>query len=394
MMRIAAMLLMLMSLACAAAADSTLYTYSNLMAENLYYECEDFTGELPAQLQTALAGRIWANDRILCGAMRSAYLRSDPGREPEQTALVAVMRQGDVLLFGASNESGTWNTCLETDGFLSSAQDFAITVRAAYGGDGRIREAPLALDAGGEEFCVVIRPDGSVELSDYRYAREDGVSFALSFQEGSLWAHLDRDGMLMQEENVQGQIPRRLLAWTYDSIPANMAQARAFAQVNPALLDEGEAMIFGVNFRERDTTESRSMGKYTAKVRLLEKPKDARASWHHVAVGDTQGWVSSTYVLTADMQSRQSQIAENLSQVLDVARADREIALVSFPGESGKQMIGKGTLMHVLARNDGWLHVIIPRGEITWKTDWEGEYGYVQENSVTTGLSIADVAYR
>jgi len=40
------------------------------------------------------------------------------------------------------------------------------------------------------------------------------------------------------------------------------------------------------------------------------------------------------------------------------------------------------------------LHVVIPQGELTWKTDWDGTYGVVPANGVTLGISAADLKWK
>ena len=57
-------------------------------------------------------------------------------------------------------------------------------------------------------------------------------------------------------------------------------------------------------------------------------------------------------------------------------------------------MIPDGTMMHIIIENDGWAHVVIPRGEITWETDWDGTYGFVRSEEIVTGVSIADIKWK
>lgn len=388
-------LLIWMLLAAPAWAESTLYTYSNDLASNLYYVCEDFTGDVPPEVLDALSGRLLAGDEILCGTILSEYLRSDPEEPRRAGALIAVRRKEKILLFGISDEEGICRAALETDSFFSDRQDFQLTVLPHYGINGGINDAHLAIVMGGEIFRLVVKPDAGLYLQEYEAFKEEGDRFCLTIRAGSMHAGIYRSGVLVHEERVGGLIPQRLCAWTYAHMPMGMAQVKAFAALNPVLLEDDEAVIYGVNFRKQATTKSPSMGQYTAKVRLLDRPKDASASWYHVAVGDTQGFVSSTYVVTKQSRANgQEQMEACLSEMLPVARADRETALADQPGGNGKMMLSSGKMMHVIASHEGWLHVVIPREEITWKTDWNGIYGYVREDAVTTGISIADVKWR
>ncbi len=46
-----------------------------------------------------------------------------------------------------------------------------------------------------------------------------------------------------------------------------------------------------------------------------------------------------------------------------------------------------GTRMHVLARVGDWLYVCVPRGDIGWLMDIEGEFGFVKGKKVRLGSS-------
>ena len=44
--------------------------------------------------------------------------------------------------------------------------------------------------------------------------------------------------------------------------------------------------------------------------------------------------------------------------------------------------------------DNGFLHVIVPRGELTWMTDWDGIYGFVRKEDLAVGISKADVSWK
>lgn len=58
--------------------------------------------------------------------------------------------------------------------------------------------------------------------------------------------------------------------------------------------------------------------------------------------------------------------------------------------EAFANVLREGTLVHEIMENDGDLHVIVPRGELTWQTDWDGIYGFVKAADVTLGITKAD----
>ena len=82
------------------------------------------------------------------------------------------------------------------------------------------------------------------------------------------------------------------------------------------------------------------------------------------------------------------------SAMSKVGCAKRETVLYNLPGEDAYAMLPAGMMMHVLMEKDGWAHVIIPRGEITWQTDWYGIYGFVKQVDMIRGVSIADVEWK
>ena len=57
-------------------------------------------------------------------------------------------------------------------------------------------------------------------------------------------------------------------------------------------------------------------------------------------------------------------------------------------------IVPAGTLMHVIHQAGDRLHVILPRAELTWKTDWDGTYGMISVEDVTCGMSPADMRWK
>ena len=80
--------------------------------------------------------------------------------------------------------------------------------------------------------------------------------------------------------------------------------------------EEGEAFIFGVNLRERPTGQSPSMGKFTTRVRVLDRAEGPQVPWYQVQFDDKTGWVSGTYVLWPEHEPHRSQIMLHLSEML------------------------------------------------------------------------------
>ncbi len=382
MKRIAALLAALL-LVPALAGASQLYTYENAHG-TVRFECEDFGREMPAELAQLPVFR--AGDQIVGGTICAEYWKDGARELREKKALVALRREGKLLIVGAALKDGVWNACVETDSFFDGSQRPVVT---AYKDVGIL----FSVSVGEERYRMNVSDNGTVYLLNYEVDTDDGRTFTLDLSAGGLYAAIMQNGQRVWVEEAHGQVPRRLFAWTYASLPTSIPQMQAYARLNPAALESGQAYVFGVNFREQPTGDSQSMGLYTARVRVLgETSAGVRAPWHHVAVGDTQGWVSGVYLV--DAAARKTRICEEASKVLAVARMQQEGSLLSEPGGNGKQLLRQGTMMHVISERDGWLHVVIPRGEITWKTDWDGTYGFVRKSSVVIGQSLADLYWK
>lgn len=141
------------------------------------------------------------------------------------------------------------------------------------------------------------------------------------------------------------------------------------------------------------TSNSKSMGQYSAKVQVLDTKRGTKWPWYHVRIGELIGWVSGNYVTTSPKQDALHYYGSE-SGVWSVARAKGDAPLRALPDGETVQMIFEGTLMHVIEENNGWAHVMIPRSEITWQIDWDGTCGFVRSEEIVTGVSIADVRWK
>ena len=50
--------------------------------------------------------------------------------------------------------------------------------------------------------------------------------------------------------------------------------------------------------------------------------------------------------------------------------------------------------VYVLSENEGWLHVLVPEGEIAPRISWRGTYGYVRADEVAQGRTLAELRWR
>ena len=186
-------------------------------------------------------------------------------------------------------------------------------------------------------------------------------------------------------------IPGRFAAWSHEAFPKTAVQAQHVEHVNALEIEEDEAFVSGGNFREKPTGSSKSWGQYCAKVKVLGSMPGKQEPWINVQLGNLTGWVSDNYVLNAQDDTR-FYAAESAMSKVGCAR--QETVLYNLPGEEAVAMVPEGMMMHVLTEKDDWAHVIVPRSEITWQTDWDGMYGFVKMEDLCTGVSITDVKWK
>ncbi len=381
-----AVLMVLMALAACARAELYAYDY-----DSTYNVCANFDGELPQDVASALEGFLREGDEVICGARkRKCYVRKD--REGwDASALVAVRRGEDILLVHASGVNGAWDVTVESDSFLADGEAFSITTPPQD--EGTLLSYCIAV--GDTVYTVIRQTSGGKRLwlTQAERTLADGSVFTLTCVNGRAIWRTARDGEAAESGAYDAVLPRRLAAWTAGAYPKSEAELQAFMAAHAPALEADEAYICGVNLRERATGDSRSWGRYTARVRILSREPGKQAPWFHVQVGNLDGWVSGMYLVTPNGEET-DRLCAAAAHVHDAARARTQTGLYDRPGGAQTGTVPEGTLVHVLAEADGWLHVILPRAELTWETDWDGTYGFVKAQDMAVGVCKADAVWR
>lgn len=293
------------------------YVYSSDQAPLVYFDCEDFESELPEALDGVFDEWLKEGDAIISGTICTTRDRSKPETALSSDALLALRRDEKILLLGACCRDGSWRSAVETDSFFAPGQKFDVTCLPMHGMEGKLNGAFPALVCGEGEFVVSVREDARVMLEEYRAACADGSELSIRVGSGSLHASRMLDGVEQESGRAQGVFGSRLRNWTYDAFPKSCAQVNTLEGMGMPEFAEDEALIFGVNLREQPTSQSRSMGKYTAIVRILDRREGTHAPWYQVQWEDKTGWVSGDYVLFPEHEPHRSQIALHLSSLLD-----------------------------------------------------------------------------
>jgi len=361
-------------------------TYELESGPNGYFVCEDFEDEMPRMARNTFAGLIREDDEVLCGTLFQEHYRNSPGKVNRGGALMAVKRDGKILIMSANGDGKDWNTGIETDRFLPHDAEFSITTT------GESLYAHLTILYRDTAYEIRTTSTGGAYLYKYSWTDETGNSFYMDCDHGEfiLRAEMENVDRILAEGKA---IPDRLSAWKADALPRSEEELRAFEAAYPLELAHDEAYIAGVNLRERATGESPSWGSYSAKAQVLGEKPGKSVPWVHVQVGNLEGWVSGNYVHRLGVRD-QMHVYSTAAMVHAVGRAKRETSLMRMPDGESIMQLEADTYVHVLGRKDGWLHVIVPRNELTWQTDWNGTYGFVRAQDMAVGISKVDATYK
>lgn len=383
-------LMMILLLCLCVSAQAEPYTYSSDQAPTVRFDCEDFDAEIPEALSGVFDSRIRAGDEILCGTMDVTKYNS--GRETVRgaEALLALRRGEKILLLGAKKTETGWRCAVETDSFISPGQRFDLTILPRHNAEGAFIGVYPAIVFGEEEFLVSVREDARMILELYRAPWGDGSLLTINVGQSFLFADRYKDGILQESRSATGVIPGRICGWTSEAFPRSCAEVAEWEGRGMIEFAENEAFIFGVNLRERPTGSSRSMGKYTAKVRILDRAEGKQSPWYQVAFGGMTGWVSGTYVLRPGMHNGTSEIALYLSEVPRVAKTVRAAALLGAPDGNVLAQLEAGTMLQIVSENGGWLYAALAEDDAPL-INWNGAFGFVRIEDVVTGVSPADL---
>lgn len=381
--------LMLLGTACAQT-----YTFSDPEHSRTMYTCEDFARDIPSSAKEAFADVLREGDEIICGTIIDVTWE---GLEGEQggSAMMAIRRGENLLLLGAlrGHEDEVWRACVESDRFLPEDIAFSMTCVPDYSSRGVLRFVCMVLDTGNEQLMIQASSDGMLYLHEYVRKETDGTKTVAAYANGAVDWGKRKDGKKDAIYGGAGPMPSRLCAWTYDSLPRSLEESENWTAPLPFDLTEDEGYLSGVNLRERPTGQSQSFGIYRAKVQILGQQPGPDALWYNVRVGNLEGWASGRYLKTADLEDGYP-LAAYQTTVSKSGRAKTDVQMLDRPGGKVMMTLEEGTLVHAIMEHDGYLHVIVPRGEISWQTDWNGTYGFVKSEDVTVGVSIADVMWR
>ena len=354
---------------------------------NGYFVCEDFEDEMPRQAEQIFAGLIHAGDEVICGTIFQIHYRNDLQKLGRGGALLAVRRNGKILLMSANTNGDVWHAGIETDCFLPADAQFKIT--------GLMKGMYVHLTIHYQDVAYEIRTtsDGGAYLYKYSWMDENENKMYMDCYRGKFTLCKERLDGVDEMLAAGNAIPDRLAAWTAEALPRTVEDLCNFEMTNPFVLNDDEAYIVGVNLRENATGKSKTWGKYTAKVQILGQKAGSDAPWFNVRVGNLEGWASGIYVHRQRKETQEDVYGAAVT-LHPVGRIKRRTALLQTHGGESIMQLEQDVYVHVLGECDGFLHVIVPRGELTWMTDWDGIYGFVRKEDLAVGISKADASWK
>lgn len=361
----------------------------------------EFTGQLPEELQSLcenephLAG--WS---CLSGAMRlsetaecSALIAF--GRGTERLLVMAVEMEEKLHMLPVGEQA------LFQGRELSIHYDpreslYSIEYPLDESGDEveRFRVQPAAEQRVGEESRILCK------IKDYRRVNQktlDGFVLESPYRfekAGGNWrATVYRPSKPTESRDFDLDLPNWLDDQSAEDFPRSMEECEKLAEAGTGV-PEGYAVCRGVHLRQKTSSRSKDLGEFKpgTLVRLLETVPGDPWPWAHVQAGMLEGYMCNLYV---SYEGSTNDTPVSRISALPVAETLGDTALKENMTLLGKTLtrLPAGTRMHVLCEYDGWLYVCIPRGELAWRMDVDGQYGFVKTAEVRNSASLAQLEW-
>ena len=358
-----------------------------------------FEDEAPALLKQALLDAELGEGKTVCGAMHEYVLK--PGEtqadmEPSHTALLALERNGVCTLAGLSRDDGEpWRAVELGEKMLLSGRAFTIAMEGDRPSEFVFQVRYPTSDGGMESYAF--RKASLWEVDWYQRTDAQGAGWRISsFSDGFI---VDT---LPTQEGSAVAYNAYLPVWTeyMDSIaayPTTEEELKNLVETTWTAFDGTDiAAAGGVNLRTKATSHSDSLGVYGmgTLVHVLGQEKGRDAPWYHVRVGHVEGWMRGVYVAFP----RTREFVRSRGYIpLPVGRANQTVTLRTAMSDQSEAVceVAQDTLMHVLNEPvNGWVHVMIPQGELSWQMDSDGTSGYLRVEEITQGWSVKEMAAR
>lgn len=349
----------------------------------------NFTNVLPEALLGALEGTPLAQDEVLCGCLLT-HMTASPPRVESRTALLALRHEGSTLLVWCSRKSGEgWTAEVIAEHFLDGAGDYTITAVPWHGPRGYLTGNVYGVPASAVPAVVCCGRTYLIGGRDlFMCLPEDGQTAIGSGGADGLLCVYTADSGDCRETTFPGYGTLRLSELRAVDFPATLAQAEAWCAARP-FPEDADALSSGVNLRAEPSSRARLIG-WCSRGALLEiLAESPDGAWYQVRCGEVTGWANHNYVHQAGDYFSSVCADEGLT----VARTDKAVDLRSTPGGGARVPLPAGTLVHVLGKIDGYLHVSVPE-HAGHHPDPSGATGYLREQDVTQAETFLLLKYR
>ncbi len=361
----------------------------------------EFTGQLPEELQSLcenephLAG--WS---CMSGAMRlpetaerSALIAF--GRGDERLLVMAVEMEEELRLLPVGERALFQGRKLSIH-YDPQESLYSIEYTLDESGDEveRFRVQPAAEQRVGEESRILCK------IKDYRRVNQktlDGFVLESPYRfekAGGNWrVTVYRPNKPTESRDFDLDLPNWLDDQSAEDFPRSMEECEKLAEAGTGV-PEGYAVCRGVHLRQKTSSRSKDLGEFKpgTLVRLLETVPGDPWPWAHVQAGMLEGYMCNLYV---SYEGSTNDTPVSRISALPVAETLGDTALKENMTLLGKTLtrLPAGTRMHVLCEYDGWLYVCIPRGELDWRMDVDGQYGFVKTAEVRNAASLAQLEW-
>lgn len=294
------------------------------------------------------------------------------------------------ILFGASRETtdgGQYQTAL-----MLTGEHTLLGLQWMNGSEKRILREYRCLPWPMEEITAIVPAEDDKYGEGFLLHFADGSMCELAVGLGTSWrlhAFYDTDGTQIAWTSgrmiINGQSrPSAYACWLSDlpsvrAFPTTAQEAQAVAARSWDGLDDPSLAVGSANLRVSPDSSAQSLGVYhKALMRIL----DECDGWYRVRIGQTEGWMNGRYVhfLSDNAATLHSAMPTAITKDPCDLRSspDQKVILAQLPA---------GQEMRILAHTEeGWLHVLVPCGELDWTLNAAGIYGYVRTDEVESDL--------
>lgn len=341
-----------------------------------------FACETPEELRAAFDRPELAGWKLLCGSYRTMGL--DNSRAQDK-GLAAFEKDGRRLLTILAVGDNGWEVWPVGENALYPDADFTIECDRSVG------FFAIVYTLSDHETAVFhVYPDtyafeGARHMSCTvsAYLRADGATgeqFMISSTVSQPWhVWTGRIGGPMTRNDRMVRYPAFLGGADVRDFPTTGAEAEAVNVFPEAMAGGSLVMANGVHLRAKTSSRSADLGMLRTGVLLpvLDVKKGSEAPWIHTRLGRLEGYVSSNY-------TSYGQDAPSMYTPVRVAKAKGDIPLKKGAGllDGTARTLPAGTKMHILLEDGKWFYVSVPRGEMDWLPDLNGDFGYVKKADV------------